>query len=103
MKTSMADMVKRIEFWLALVIVLAIKLTSQDKTTPRQKLLTVGIAVGSAILFTESVLDFLTLDKGIYEVPVSALIALSSEHLARQILNTSFVDAIRAFRGTGKK
>lgn len=99
----MSDIVKRVEFWIALVIVLAIKLTSSSETTPRQKVLTVFIAIGSAVLFTDSVVHYLKLDASVYEVLVSAIIALTAEHLARQVLGTSLTDIIRAIRGTTKK
>jgi hypothetical protein len=53
-------------------------------------------------VFTEPLRDWLELDGEVYTYAVCALIALTGEHIARQVLSPGIEDAVRLLRGNKK-
>lgn len=95
----MRDLFFQIEFWVAMVLAALIKLSSSPKLTFGGAVVTVVTAVLAALVFTEPLITWLELSGDIYVAAVAALVALSAEHLARQVLDMRITDIIKAWRG----
>lgn len=63
-----------------------------------------GVVTGvlCALVFTRPVLDHLDLDPAVWAPAVAALVAITFEHLVRQLLDLTLLDAIKTWRGGGK-
>lgn len=95
----MKDLLTSVEFWLAMLFASAIKLRASPTISLPSALITIGAAVASALIFTAPILDWLSLDGETYAAAVAALVALTAEHLSRQVLTLRLVDLLRAWRG----
>lgn len=95
----MRDLILSIEFWAAMALAAFIKLRASPRLTVWSAVITVVTAVLAALVFTLPLLDWLDLSGDIYIAAVAALVALSAEHIARQIIDTKLVELIRAWRG----
>ena len=96
---NMRDLIESVEFWIAMVVVSLIKLRASPQITPLGRVLTVATAVGCALVFTEPVLTYLALDAQAYRTGVAALLALTGEHITRQLLGVTLSDIFGAWRG----
>lgn len=95
----MRELLISVEFWLAMAAAAFIKLRASPKLSVGGAIATVVTAVLSALVFTRPLLDYLELSGDVYVAAVAALVALSAEHLARQILDMKLTEIIRAWRG----
>lgn len=95
----MKDLVASVEFWIAMALVVVVKLRASPTITIAGAILTTAAAVASALIFTDPVLEWLKADRETYTYAVAALVALTGEHLMRQIMSMSLKDLI----GFGKK
>lgn len=95
----MKHLLQSAEFWVAVSVAVVLKLASSDSITPFGALATTVTAIGSALVFTAPVVTYLALDPATYSTATAALIALTFEHLARQLLRLRLVDLIKAWRG----
>lgn len=95
----MMDLIRSVEFWVAMVLAAMIKLRASPTITASGAFCTVSAAVAAALVFTQPILDRLSLDGETYAAGVAALVALTAEHLARQVLDLRLVDLIKAWRG----
>lgn len=98
----MKELISSVEFWLAMAFAIVMKLKASPRITIVGAVMTTISAVTCALVFTEPVMAWLELDSAIYTYAVCALIALTGEHLAREILKITIDEAVRAWRG-GKK
>lgn len=99
----MKDLLLAPQFWVAMILAVLVKHRASPTLSLSQSIITTLIAVGSAILFTAPVSEHLGLDRGQWQFAVAALIAMTFEHFARQVLDTTLVDLIRAWRGKNGK
>ena len=76
-----------------------IKVRASPKLTFVNSVTTIAAAVSSALLFTLPLLDFLELSGDVYVAAIAALVALSAEHIARQLLDMKIIELIKAWRG----
>lgn len=95
----MFDLVRSVEFWVAMIFAVFVKVRASKKITVLGAAFTIATAVLSALVFTGPLLDWLDLSGETYVAAVAALVALSAEHIARQLMETRVVDLIRAWRG----
>lgn len=95
----MPDLFFRIEFWIAMVFAIIIKLRASPTITWIGAILTTVSAVSGALIFTEPLTEYLALNGEGVTFAVAALVALSCEHVARIVLNTTLADFIRMWRG----
>lgn len=95
----MKDLLTSIEFWIAMSFASVIKIKASPRLTLIGSLITIAAAVSSALIFTLPLLDFFELTGDMYVAAVAALVALSAEHIARQVLDLKIVELIKAWRG----
>lgn len=95
----MWDLIRSVEFWVAMSAAVLLKLRASPKITLFGSIFTIAIAVTAALVFTHPVVYWLSIDAETYAIGISALIALSAEHLARMFLETKLADLIAAWRG----
>lgn len=77
-----------------------LKLRASPRITPFGAVFTIAVAVLSALVFTRPVMQWLNISQEPYNIAaVAALIALSGEHIARQLMELKIVDLLRAWRG----
>jgi hypothetical protein len=95
----MRDLIFSVEFWAAMALAAFIKLRASPRLTVVGAAVTVVTAVLAALVFTLPLLDWLDLSGDIYVAAVAALVALSAEHIARQIMDMKIIELIRAWRG----
>ena len=86
-------------FWVAVAVAVALKIKASPTVSPIGAVVTVLIALGAALIFTQPIVVFLALDGAVYTNAVAALVALSAEHLSRQILDLKIMELIAAWRG----
>jgi len=96
---AMSDLIQSIEFWVAMIAASLIKVRASPRITFWGAVITVFCAVTSALVFTMPLMDWLELTGDIHVAAVAALVALSAEHFARQILDLKLIELIRAWRG----
>lgn len=99
----MKDLLLSIEFWVAMAAAALLKLRASPRITVFGSIVTITTAVLSALIFTRPVLEWLKLDGEIHTAAVAALVALSAEHIARQLLELKVLDLLKAWRGGGSK
>lgn len=95
----MYDMVLSVQFWVAVLLAAMLKLRASPRLTFWASVVTVIVGFLSALVFTAPVLDVLQLDGDTYVPAVAALVALSTEHLARQVLDARLIDLLKIWRG----
>lgn len=95
----MSDLITKLEFWAAMVLVVVVKLRASPSITLLGAFMTTTAAVLSALIFTGPVLQWLAADRETYTYAVAAMVALTGEHLMRQVMSLSLKDII----GFGKK
>lgn len=93
----MLDLIRNFEFWVAMTFAILIKLRASPTITVVGSVVTTIAAIAGALVFTDPVISYLELGTQ-FRVPVAALLALTSEHLARMVLNTSVADIINIWR-----
>ncbi|MBO9441366.1 hypothetical protein J7363_04630 [Phaeobacter italicus] len=98
----MRDLLFSMEFWLAMAAAILLKLRASPQITLFGAITTTASAICCALVFTEPLMDWLELDGEVYTYAVCALIALTGEHIARQILSLGIEDAVRLLRGNKK-
>lgn len=95
----MLDLVQRLEFWVAMGFAVIVKMSSSPSISPWRAAASIVIALTSALIGTWPIIDWLQLDPEVYAPFVAALVALTSEHLARQLLRTNLTDLLAAWKG----
>lgn len=89
-----------LEFWLAVAFASLVKLTSGPLPGWRVSIVSVTTAFLAASLFTGPVVEWLDFREFDATAPVAALVALTGEHLARQIMGLKIMEVLKAWRGT---
>lgn len=97
----MKELALTIEFWVAVFFAVAMKLRASPSITIAGAVTTTLTAVASALVFTEPVLAWMRADPETYRTAATALVALTGEHVARQIMNMKIGDFFKL--GGGKK
>lgn len=95
----MKELLISVEFWVAMFLAVVLKLGSSPKISSRSAAIASATAVASALIFTQPIVDMLELSSETYTYAVAALVALSAEHVARQILTLSLSDLVAIWRG----
>lgn len=95
----MLDLVSRVEFWVAMAFAVLIKLRASPTLTRVGAVLTTVAAVTGALVFTKPITAWMGLDAETMQFAVAALVALTCEHVARLVLNTTIADAVKMWRG----
>ena len=95
----MRELLISVEFWAAMALAAFIKLRASPKITIWAAMTTIITAVLSALVFTKPLMAYLELTGDLYVAAVAALVALSAEHVARQVLDMDIKELIRAWRG----
>ncbi|KIC39353.1 hypothetical protein [Leisingera sp. ANG-M7] len=95
----MRELITSLEFWIAMAAAIALKLRASPTITCFGAIATTVSAVACALVFTQPLVAWLDLDGETYTYAVSALIALTGEHISRQILSLGIEDAFRLWRG----
>lgn len=95
----MLDLVYRLEFWVAMGFAILVKISLSPFLNLWRTAASIVIALTSALVATWPIIDWLKLDPDVYVHFVAALVALTSEHLSRQVLNASLTDILAAWRG----
>ena len=95
----MNDLILDPAFWIATLVAVVVKIRASPRAGFINACITTLVAVGSALVFTNPVLRYLELSPDDYAPAVAALVALTAEHLARQIVGIRIVDLIAAWRG----
>lgn len=90
----MRDLIVSIEFWIAMALAVVLKLRASPTITVFGAITTTIAAVSSALIFTDPVLEWLNADRETYTYAVAALVALTGEHLMRQLLTMKLADLI---------
>lgn len=98
----MSDLWASVEFWMAMLAASLIKLRASHKLTFWGSVLTIVTAVAAALVFTVPLINYLELTGDVYRNAVAALVALSAEHVARQVMDVKLSDIIRLWRGKGE-
>lgn len=93
------ELLVSVEFWVAMVFASVIKISASPRLTIKGSIITILAAVTAALIFTAPLIDFLELSGDIYVSAIAALVALSAEHLARQIIDLDIKALIRVWRG----
>lgn len=94
-------------FWGAVGVAVLIRvLTAEHKGSLLVRIFkyatTVVLALASALVFVDPVLDFTGLPPDIYKVPVAVLIGITGESLIRMLINITWAnifEAVKAWRG----
>lgn len=95
----MRDLLISVEFWVAVTLATVVKLRASRNMSRWMVIVTILTATGSALVFTKPVLNWLDLDGETYTAGVAALVALTAEHLMRQLLEIRIVDLLKAWKG----
>ena len=95
----MGDLIQRVEFWVAMGFAVIVKVSSSPSINPWRAAASIFVAITSALVGTWPLVDWLQLDPEIYAPFIAALVALTSEHLSRQVLRTNLTDLLAAWRG----
>ena len=95
----MHELIRSLEFWVAVALASIIKLRASPSLNFVGALSTVIVSVLAALVFTPPVLDRFGLSGEIYTAATGALVALTAEHLARQMLMANILEIIKAWRG----
>lgn len=95
----MKELLASVEFWIAMFLAVILKLGSSPRISVRSAAIASCSAVASALIFTRPLVEMLGLSSETYTYAVAALVALTTEHIARQILTLSLADAIAMWRG----
>ncbi len=94
----MTELVQRIEFWVAMVFAVLIKLRASPQLTRTSAVLTTVAAVMGALIFTDPVNLWLGLGEG-FRYAVAALVALTCGHVARMLMALTVKDLLALWRG----
>ena len=92
----MNDLFLRIDFWIGVALACLIKVKASPRLGIINAILT--IAIGAALVLTGPVLEWRSLSSS-WAPAVAALVALTFEHAARQVLDMKLLDIIKAWRG----
>ena len=94
----MNDLFLRIDFWIEVALACLIKVKASPRLGIINAILTIAIAIGAALVLTGPVLEWRSLSSS-WAPAVAALVALTFEHAARQVLDMKLLDIIKAWRG----
>lgn len=95
----MSDLLGRVEFWVAMVFAVLVKLRASPTLTRGAAVTTTISAVAGALIFTGPMTAYLGLDATTMQFAVAALVALTCEHVARLVLNLTPKDVLDLWRG----
>lgn len=99
----MQDLLMRVEFWLGIGLAVAYKLRSSEKLSVGLAVFTVVTSVASAIVFTPFFAQLLNFESDHMKIALGSLIALTSEHFARQLLVLDIKGLLSIYFGRGNK
>lgn len=91
----MMDLLKRPEFWAAMLFAIIVKLRASPRLTIIGAGMTSIVAVTGALIFTEPAAEWLDLHGTAMQPAIAALVALTCEHVARLILNLTPAEVIK--------
>lgn len=94
----MKELLTSIEFWVAVAFATLVKLKASKNMSKWAVLTTVLTATGAALVFTKPVLHWLNLEGETYTAGVAAIVALTAEHLMRQLLELRLDDIFTNWR-----
>lgn len=101
-------------FWIAVITAICVRIfvsinaNESPKIIALRAVLAFIVGIFSAVIFTDAVLYYRSLDPNIFTIPVAALIALTAESVVRFIVHIipkdsrAVVDLLKAWRGTSK-
>lgn len=90
----MLELVTKVEFWVAVILALAIKLRASKTVRFFEGLISVIIAISVPLLFAQATVEWFKLPEDSKAVwVIVSLWALTGEHLARLLLST--LDAVK--------
>lgn len=99
----MSHLWSSLEFWGAVAFACLVKITSQNPPLPPFKLImSLMTGVLGAFTFTPFVLEYLGWSGDGYQAAIAGLVALTSEHVARQVLALKLTDLVKILRGQSK-
>ena len=90
---------KRVEFWVAMMVALMLKLRASPPMSVQATAGTVVTGVGSAVLFTSPLVDVLGVDSNVFRDAVAALVFLTAEQASRAILSLTLADVVKIWKG----
>lgn len=83
---------------MAVTLAVLVKIRASKTMSKGAVIVTAFVALGSALVFTRPVLHWLELDCETYTAGVAALVALTSEHVMRQLLDIKLTDLVRGWK-----
>lgn len=86
-------------FWFAVAFAALVKANSPPPLPWRKRIASLAAGALGAIVFTDPILAYLEWDGQVYMTAVAALVALTADHLARQLLAAKITDIIKIWRG----
>lgn len=95
----MVDLLQRVEFWVAMLFAVALKLKHSPQLTKSQAALTVVSAITGSLLFTEPVTHYFGFTGDSGKFACAAVVALSCEHFARMLMTVTLDQVINLWRG----
>lgn len=98
----MSDLWTDAGFWLAVAFASLVKVNSPPPLPWGKRILSLLTGALGATVFTQPVLAYLEWDGAIYMTAVAALLALTADHFARQLLALKLKDILRTWRGGGE-
>lgn len=95
----MLDLVHKIEFWVAMIVASILKFKASPPMTFLGAALTVAAGLGSAMICTGPIVQYLDVQIEEFEYVVAAMVFLTAEHGSRAILSLDISDLIKIYRG----
>lgn len=89
-------------FWIAVAFASLVKVNSPPPLPWPKRIVSLTTGALGAVTFTEPLLDYLKWDGAIYMTAVAGLVALTADHLARQLLSLKVSDLVKIIRGGAK-
>lgn len=93
----MREIASTVEFWVAMVLAIAVKIGTSERLSPLKVLITIVTSVTAALVFTIPVADALNIDSQSGRYAVAALIGITFESISRQLVVITLGDVIGAF------
>ncbi len=94
----MTELAQRVEFWVAMMFAVLVKLRTSPQLTPLNAMLTTLAAISGALVFTEPVVEWLQFDSDKMRYATAAVVGLCCEHLARHIAVLTPKDLLELWR-----
>lgn len=101
-------------FWIAVITAICVRIFVSINTDESPKIIALRavlafiVGIFSAVIFTDAVLSYRSLDPNIFTVPVAALIALTAESVVRFIVHIipkdskAVIELLKVWKGSGK-